>query len=397
MRVLHVIPSVAANSGGPAQAIFPMCRSLKSQGIDVLLATSDAGISDAPLPETVVSYNDVPTIFFHSQLGRSFKFSKPMSSWLKASIQDFDLVHIHAVFNHACVAASRACVATGIPYVIRPLGTLEPWSLKQKRFRKRVFWRLRGQEMLRGAVAVHYTTSAEQRSVEEQFGLNNGIVIPLGIESEFPQELSGNANGLTSVSHLNGDPYVLVLSRLHPKKAIDVLIEAFVDATADPELHQWRLLIAGDGEPDYVRSLRDRVQQFDKRQQILFSGWLTGEAKWNALTKASLLALTSYQENFGLCVLEALTCGVPVLVSQHVNLSDDIERAGAGWVSEVDTRQLAAALRSALLDEGERQRRGIAGQVLSKQFTAERMGAELIRLYSAIRLSHANEYSTVTC
>jgi len=86
-----------------------------------------------------------------------------------------------------------------------------------------------------------------------------------------------------------------------------------------------------------------------------------------------------------------------VLVSQHVNLSDDIERAGAGWVSEVDTRQLAAALRSALLDEGERQRRGIAGQVLSKQFTAERMGAELIRLYSAIRLSHANEYSTVTC
>ena len=121
MRVLHVIPSVSANSGGPAQAIFPMCRSLKSQGIDVLLATSDAGISDAPLPETVVSYNDVPTIFFHSQLGRSFKFSKPMSSWLKASIQDFDLVHIHAVFNHACVAASRACVATGIPYVIRPL------------------------------------------------------------------------------------------------------------------------------------------------------------------------------------------------------------------------------------------------------------------------------------
>src|SRR6185503_8780928 len=180
-------------------------------------------------------------------------------------------------------------------------------------------------------------------------------------------------------------------------KALDVLIDAFVDATADPELHQWRLLIAGDGEPDYVRSLRDRVQQFDKRQQILFSGWLTGEAKWNALANASLLALPSYQENFGLCALEALTCGVPVLVSQHVNLADDIERAGAGWISDVGTRQLAAALTSALGDDAERQRRGIAGKVLSKQFTAERMGTELIRLYSAICLSQTNEYSTVTC
>lgn len=390
MRVLHVIPSVATNSGGPAQAVFSMCRALKSRGIDVLLATTDAGISDPPLPETVVSYNDVSTVFFHSQLGRSFKFSKPMSNWLAASVANFDLVHIHAVFNHACVAASRACLANGIPYVIRPLGTLEPWSLEQKRFRKRVFWRLKGDEMLRGAVAVHYTTTAEQRSVEEQFRLNNGIVIPLGIESEAPEKLS-------SAGEFIGDPYVLVLSRLHPKKALDVLIDAFVDATADAQLRKWRLLIAGDGEPDYVRWLRDRVQQSDKQRQIRFSGWLTGEAKWKALAKASLLALPSYQENFGLCVLEALTCGVPVLVSQHVNLADDIERAGAGWVSEVGTLQLAAALRSALGNDADRQRRGIAGKILSKQFTAERMGAELIRLYSAVGLSHANEYSAVNC
>lgn len=397
MRVLHVIPSVAPNSGGPAQAIFPMCRALKNHGIDVLLATSDAGISDPPPLETVVSYNDVPTIFFHAQLGRSFKFSKPMSNWLKASIPDFDLVHIHAVFNHACVAASRACLASEVPYVIRPLGTLEPWSLNQKRFRKRVFWRLRGEEMLRGAIAVHYTTSAEQRSVEKQFELRNGIVIPLAIESEAPQELPDNGEVLTSVAGLNRDPYVLVLSRLHPKKAIDVLIDSFLDATADAELHKWRLLIAGDGEPDYVRSLRDRVQQLDTRDQILFSGWLTGEAKWKVLAKASLLALPSYQENFGLCVLEALTCGVPVLVSRHVNLADDIKRAGAGWVSDTGTLELAGALRRALGDESERRRRGIAGKVLSKQFTSERMGAELIRLYSTIGLSHANEYSTVTC
>ena len=397
MRVLHVIPSVATNSGGPVQAVFAMCRSLKNQGIDVVLATTDAGVSDPPACETVVSYKDIPTIFFRSQLGRSFKFSKPMSNWLNTNVRQFDLVHIHAVFNHACVAAARACLASAVPYVIRPLGTLEPWSLKQKRFRKRLFWRLRGEEMLRGAVAVHYTTSAEQRSVEEQFGLRNGIVIPLGIESAESEKLSHNGDVSSVVAELNGDPYVLVLSRLHPKKGLDVFIDAFLNATADAELSKWRLLIAGDGKADYVRLLRNNVKRSDTQHQILFSGWLTGEAKWKALAKASLLALPSYQENFGLCVLEALTCGVPVLISRQVNLAEDIQRAEAGWVTDVGIDVLAGALRSALGNDEERQRRGIAGMILSKQFTAEKMGAELIRLYSTIGLSHANEHSTVTC
>ena len=395
MKVLHVIPSVAANSGGPAQAIFSMCRALKSNDIDVLLATTDAGMSDPPVRETVVSYNGVSAIFFPSQLGQSFKFSKPMSKWLNASVPQFDLVHIHAVFNHACVAAARACLAHRVPYIIRPLGTLEPWSLKQKRFRKSVFWHLQGEQMLRGAAAVHYTTAAEQRSVEERFGLTNGIVIPLAIEAE-GDRVPANGDLSKVVSELNGNPYVLVLSRLHHKKGLDVLIDAFLEVTADAALEKWRLLIAGDGEPEYVRVLRSKVQGSDAGQGILFTGWVTGEEKWKVLRSASLLALPSYQENFGLCVLEALTCGVPVVVSPHVNLADDIESAKAGWVSDVETDRLATVLRGALGDHEDRRRRGVAAKALSKQFTVERMGSELIRLYSAISLSEANEHSTVT-
>ena len=112
MKVLHVIPSVAPDSGGPAQAIIPMCRQLKSQGVDVLLVTTDAGITtNSPIKDRVVDYKGVSTVFFKSQLGESFKFSRPMSVWLDRNITKFDLVHVHAIFNHASIAATRVRAA----------------------------------------------------------------------------------------------------------------------------------------------------------------------------------------------------------------------------------------------------------------------------------------------
>ena len=150
MRVLHVIPSVSERSGGPATAIIPMCRALMREGIEVLLLTTDAG-----LPGTngdVIDYKGVPTRFFHSQWGESYKYSRPMASWLNSNAKNFDVAHIHAVFNHSSVAAARACRDAGVPYVIRPLGTLDPWSMTQKSLRKRLFWQVSGKEMLQHAV-----------------------------------------------------------------------------------------------------------------------------------------------------------------------------------------------------------------------------------------------------
>src|ERR1051325_10743542 len=130
MRVLHVIPSVSERSGGPATAIVPMCRALMREGIEVLLVTTDAGLPESN--GSVLDYKGVPAKFFRLQLGESFKYSRPMADWLNANIKTFDLAHVHAIFNHSSVAAARACREAGVPYVIRPLGTLEPWSMTQK-------------------------------------------------------------------------------------------------------------------------------------------------------------------------------------------------------------------------------------------------------------------------
>jgi len=383
MRVLHVIPSVSTRSGGPAEAIVPMCRALQETGIEVVLATTDFGL-EVEVSETPVNYRGVSTIFFPAQWGDSFKFSRPMSAWLNENVQRFDIVHIHAVFNHACVSAANACRKRGVPYVIRPLGSLDPWSMKQKRLRKQVFWRMTGRAMMQASAAVHYTTRAEQQAVESWVKLNNGTVVPLGIDSEIADSSMNGDDLLRQFPLLANHPYVLVLSRLHPKKALDVLIDAFLSVVQDSRLANWRLVLAGDGRPGYVKQLRQKVFAKKAEDLVLFTGWIEGREKKNVLKHASLLALPSHQENFGLCVMEALALGVPVLISPQVNLAEAVESALAGWISPVSRLALETALRDALEDEGERIIRGRAGELLAQSFSWGKVAAQLKNVYSAI-------------
>lgn len=348
-----------------------MCRALLARGIEVLLVTTDDGWPDRDAGPRVATLQDVPAILFPLQFGASFKYSRPLAIWLDTNARQFDVAHIHAVFNHASVAAARACRKASVPYVVRPLGTLDPWSMKQKPLRKRIFWSLEGKTMLGGAKAVHYTSQMEQTGTENLLGVNHGKVIPLGIDRAIHL-----ANDLRP-----SERYVLVLSRLHPKKGLEVLIDAFAALVQDNRFAGWKLVIAGDGPRDYVSSLKQRASVSDR---IVFPGWLDGERKETMLSGASLLALPSYQENFGLCVMEALARSVPALVSPHVNLSGEIVAANAGWIAAVEKDALAATLTIALGDDAERQRRGRAGKRLSERYSWERVASDLERLYTEI-------------
>jgi glycosyltransferase involved in cell wall biosynthesis len=369
MRVLHVIPSVSDRSGGPAAAIVPMCRALMQQGVEVLLLSTTDGLSGI---RDAVEYKGVPAIFFAPQFGGSFKYSRPLGAWLSSNIKNFDLAHIHAVFNHSSVAAVKACRKAGVPYIVRPLGTLDPWSMTQKSLRKRLFWQVSGKAMLNDASAVHYTSEVEKLSTERHLGLNHGRVIALGIDT--------NSNG--HGARIFPEPYVLVLSRLHPKKGLDVLIDAFLSLLQKEKLTKWKLVIAGDGPGDYVSKLKAMASAQPDR--IVFTGWLDEAKKHAMLAGASLLALPSYQENFGLCVMEALAHSVPVLVSPNVNLATEIVAANAGWVAAINKDALAAKLAEALSDDDELGKRGRAGRQLSQKYSWENSAKELIDLYTEL-------------
>jgi len=383
-KVLHVIPSVAPRYGGPSQAIYTMCRALQEEGTEILIATTNAdGSGEVPvaLGERVI-YQGVGTIFFARQWSEALKYSRPLALWLEDNVKDFDLAHIHAVFSHACVAAARACRKRHVPYLVRPLGTLDPWSLKRKSARKRLFWHLGVNRMLRGAAAIHYTTEEEQRLAEANLKLTGGVVVPNSIDLSFVEQPIEPF--YQRRPELRNNPYILALSRIHPKKGFELLIESFAALKRRGMFGHWRLVIAGDGDAEYVNRLKALARLEGLNGDAIFVGWLDNDNKYAALKGASLMALPSYQENFGIALIEAMAYGVPVLVSPHVNLAPEIVETGAGWIAALSKENLSTTLAEALGNERERKQRGDRGRALAQSFDAPIVAKKLLDLYQTL-------------
>ncbi len=240
--------------------------------------------------------------------------------------------------------------------------------------------------MLTQAAAIHYTTEGEQQTVERSLNLNHGIVVPLGVELKTIDSPKAIDDFSGQFSWLREHPYVLVLSRLLPTKGLDVLLDAFLSLIKREEFQSWRLVLAGEGPADYVSSLKQKAA-VSREESVVFPGWLDGEKKETAMMNASLLALPSYHENFGLCVMESLVCGVPVLISPHVNLAPDIQAAGAGWIAAVCKVSIESALAEALGSESERQKRGKAGRSLALNFGWPVIAGRLCDAYRAVLAS----------
>lgn len=384
MRVLHVIPAVAPRYGGPSAAVVPMCDALMKSGVEtVIVATNADGNRRLEVPVGQrTAWHGVPALFFERNFSESFKYSSGLAHWLRDHVADFDIVHVHAVLSHACLSAAAACQRRGVPFVLRPLGTLAPWSLRQKPFRKRVMLALGARRALYAAGAIHCTSDEERRGVEQAFPGVNPVVIPLGVDPAFfsaPEP---------AWSERNRDRYVLAVSRLHPKKNLEALIEAFVDE-ASRRQEAWRLVIAGTGEPHYVERLQSFARRTDRNRRVSFPGWVDGVRKQELIARASLFALASLHENFGVSVLEALASGVPAFLSTEVDLSESVRHHGAGWVVEPSIDGLRRGLGEALSDPAERVSRGHAAQLLAKRFAWPDISRELVDLYRRLRAGRA--------
>ncbi|HBJ86495.1 MAG TPA: hypothetical protein DDZ88_22105, partial [Verrucomicrobiales bacterium] len=186
MRVLHVIPSLSPTSGGPSFALPAMVRSLQPHDVQIVAATTDDDGPGRHLPG-IIHGVETPqggwsAVFFPKQT-EFYKVSLPLRSWLRAHMPEFDVVHIHAVFSFASLAAGRAAAARGVPYIVRPLGVLNRWGMEnRRRLVKALSFRLFDLPMIKKAAAMHYTSRMELEDAA-RFGLTNlQRVIPLGID-----------------------------------------------------------------------------------------------------------------------------------------------------------------------------------------------------------------------
>ncbi|HSV45691.1 MAG TPA: glycosyltransferase [Ramlibacter sp.] len=376
MKVLHVIPSVSAVHGGPSRAIGLIERALTARGVRVETATTDDDGPrrrlDRPL-RVAVPENGVQRWFFMRQL-HFYKVSLDFARWIRQRVRDYDLVHVHGLFSFTSVLAAWTARSARVPYVIRPLGTLNHYGIAQRRPElKQLSLRFIERGLLRDASAVHFTSIEEAEQAGDLGIALRSVIIPLGVEA-CPGPLAAEAAGTQRL---------LFLSRLDPKKNVEGLLRAF--SLCKAQLPGLVLHIAGAGEHVYVASLHALAKQLGVSQDVVWMGHVEGDEKARALAEAQAFVLPSLSENFGIAAAEALMAGLPCILARGVPLAPSMQEAGAGLCVEPDAESIADGIRQLMSDPQGRQRMRAAAAALARQkYSVHAMGDRLAGLYTDI-------------
>jgi glycosyltransferase involved in cell wall biosynthesis len=337
MRVLHAISGMDPRRGGTTSVVAGLTPAQIAAGLDVDIVTVFARDTDHSVAEALrargVRVSEVGPIT--GRRGNHPDLRRTMDQLVRR----VDVVHIHSLWEETQHLAARTAERLKVPYVIAPHGMLDPWSLRQSRWKKKLYMLLRLRRTLDRAAAVHFTAELE-RDLTAPLGLRAPAIIePNGIDLGEYDALP--PRGAARARH--GVPpglLVVFLARLHPKKGLELLVPAFAKAN----LPDATLVIAGPDSDGHEAKIRRLVAQHGLDRQVIFTGMQYGKDRLALMADADLFVLPSHQENFGIVVVEALAVGCPVLISDRVNIYPEIQRAGVGGVCAPDVESLGREL-----------------------------------------------------
>jgi glycosyltransferase involved in cell wall biosynthesis len=384
MRILHVIPSLGPVRGGPSFVLRTLARGLADSGVEVHVASTDDNGRDRLAVNCGVPMTDAGvTYWYFPRQTRFYSASLPLNRWLALHVADYDVVHIHALFSFSSTAAAYWARKRQVPYVVRPLGTLNRWGMKnRRRWLKRFSLRFLERRVLEGAAAIHFTSQQERLEAAELGITNHPVVIPNPLDRGDSTEAPVRGLLRSKHSDLANRIWVLFLSRLDRIKGLDLLLPAFAQLrTQHPDV---ALVLAGDGDPDFVTGLHRQAAALRIERDIIWTGFVTGEQKRAAFVDSDLFVLPSYSENFGVAVLDAMAFGLPVVVSDGVAIHDEISEAKAGLIIPCDETALFQALNSLVEDADLRLSLGRNGRSLSRKFSLENAVTKLLELYAQV-------------
>jgi glycosyltransferase involved in cell wall biosynthesis len=339
MKILHIISGMNPETGGVCKAVRDI--------IDGMKILEPKFVNEVVcLDPKNAAYLEKDTFSITALGGKktSWLYSKELMPWLKKHTKEYDLLIVHGLWQYLSYAVCEVAKEEKKPYYVMPHGMLDPYFQKAKErklkaIRNSIFWQLIDKKLINNAKGVLFTCEEEKqlaRTTFPSYRPKSEKVVGLGVDLP-PAETENMKKELKiKVPEWNGKPFILFLGRLHLKKGVDLLIEAYTKLEKEyKELPQ--LIIAGPGlETEYGKAV---MQQAKGSKRIYFPGMLTGEARWGAFYKAEAFVLPSHQENFGIAVVEALACETPVLISNKVNIWREIKEANGGIVKNDNSQE----------------------------------------------------------
>jgi glycosyltransferase involved in cell wall biosynthesis len=378
MKVLHCIHSVNPAGGGPIEFIRQVVQLHLRKGTDIeivcLDSPDDPWVKDFPCKVHALGPGFL-----------SYGFSWRWVNWIRDNRKKYSIVVVNGIWQYSSFGTWLALKDTDTPYVVFTHGMLDPWFKQRyplKHLKKSLYWPFAEYWVLKDAKVVLFTSEEERLLSFQSFPIYecNQMVIGYGAASP-PAPVEAMKKEFAGLfPDLANKRVFLFLGRVHEKKGIDLLLQAFAKVLTDPDFH---LMVAGPAMEHYLSRLKDLASTLGIGNRVTWTGMIDGNTKWASLCNAEALVLPSHQENFGVVVAEALACNVPVLISNKVNIWREILSSEAGFVAN-DTLEGTEEMLKKWLDLTEADRSQMkenAGQCFQRYFDVEMAFRRLMVLF----------------
>ncbi len=399
MRIVHVIGSIAGRLGGPSKAVLEMSGALAARGHEVDVVTTALTNRGSWFPakqsgdlEPVVIGRRLPRDGFYVTYCRPawptrWGTSLQMLRVLRELVPRADVVHVHSLYLFPTLVASRLARFHSVPYLLRPHGTLDPYIRRRHRVLKAIYHAVVENETLRLAAAIHFTTEEERDLAKSALPPGTrSCVIPLGVNVVDYANLPERRLARSSFGLPEGAVVCLFLGRLNHKKGLDILAPAFVRLCAKvPDA--W-LLLAGPDDDGLGNRFARVCSEAGVGERVIRPGFLDPARVKLALAAADLWVLPSYSENFGVAVVEAMAAGLPVVITNQINIWPLVRSASAGIVTAPDVDTFFAGMVEVVCKPLDARRAmGERGRGLcEREFDWDPISRQLERLYDTVRL-----------
>ncbi len=328
MKIVHVVARMITGSSGPSYSVPSLCKALAELGAEVELHM----VGDAPVLDPSIKVTTYPGLPFLGRLG----VSPEMKRGLCRAAETADIIHSHSLWMMPNIYPRAAAYRTDhCKLVVSPRGTLSDWALARGRFRKKVMWFAGQRAVLEQAHCIHATADEELGEVR-RLGMRADVtVIPNGIDMPDTACGHGVSGGLRRM---------LFLSRIHPKKGVDALLDTWRCVAKD--YPDWELVVAGPLDGRFPRQMQEKAR-LEGIPRVVFTGELSGDQKSAMYRASDCFVLPTHSENFGVVVAESLAHGTPVIVTRGAPWGG-VEKRGCGWWIDFGGEALEGAMRHAM-------------------------------------------------